>query len=72
VTDAELRAELARIAVKTDAAKRALKTLMGQQRLATQLLAALTDDLVGLERRLERTAEEAQHAQEDHREPAYR
>lgn len=56
MTDPELAAELARVHGKVAAAKRALKGVMGQQRLATQLLADLQDEFDSLQVRLEHTA----------------
>lgn len=65
---AELDAELTRVQGKLARTKRAVKGLMGQQRLVIQLLADLDDEFHSLQRRLERTAKEAQP--HDHRELA--
>jgi hypothetical protein len=63
--DADLHAELTELAARGRRAKKALKTAMGQVRLATQLLAAYDDDIHDALTRLETRAQEAQHADEE-------
>jgi hypothetical protein len=61
--DAETIAELDELHAAATKAKSALKGLVGQQRLAIQLLADLDDRLWSLKRRLESTAKEAQDSE---------